>query len=163
VDNRADPKTRKIHFDAAFPNADGALTKAALAPPSQVPKGKREEPALVRLTCGDPRRVLLVPPSSVGVDERGAMFVFLVNEKNAIEKRPVRLGPLLDGLQGIEEGIKPGEWVAVGTGRPELDAKRQPLTPGVFAQDARLAGLRPGVAVRPVRVTIPRTAFEKQK
>jgi membrane fusion protein, multidrug efflux system len=158
VDNRADPKTRRIHFDAAFPNADGALTKAALTPPPKVPKGKREEPALVRLTCGDARRVLLVPPSSVGVDEGEGMFVYLVDEKNVVEKRPVKLGPLIDGLQGIEEGIKPGEWVAVGTGRPELDAKAQPLTPGVFAQDARLAGLRPGVTVRPVRVTIPRPA-----
>lgn len=162
VDNRADPKTRKTRFDATFPNANGALTKAALTPP-KVPKGKREEPALVRLTCGDPRRVLLVPPSSVGLDERGETFVLLVDEKNAVEKRPVKLGPLTEGLQGIEEGIKPGEWVAVGTGRPELDAKAQPLTPGVFAQDARLAGLRPGVTVRPVRVTIPRPALEKQK
>src|SRR5262249_30143061 len=149
---------RKIRFDAAFPNGDGALTKAALTPPPTVPKGKREEPVLVRLTCGDPRRVLLVPSSSVGVEERGGMFVFLVDEKNLVEKRPVKLGPLIGGLQGIEEGIKPGQWVAVGIGRPELDARAQPLTPGAFAQDARLAGLRAGATVRPVRVTIPRPA-----
>jgi RND family efflux transporter MFP subunit len=155
VDNRADPKTRTIHIDASFPNADGALTKAALTPPPKSPKGKREEPALVRVTCGDPRQVLLLPPSSVGVDEGGEMYVYVVDEKNVVEKRPVKLGPLIDGLQGIEEGVKPGEWVAVGTGRPELDPKRQPLTPGSFAQDARLAGLRPGVTVRSIRVTIP--------
>jgi RND family efflux transporter MFP subunit len=156
VDNRADPRTRKILVDATFPNADGTLTKAALAPPAKLQKGKREEPVLIRLTCGEPRRVLLLPPSSVVGDEGGEPFVYVVDDKNVVEKRAVKLGPLLDGLQGIEEGIQPGEWVAVGTGRPELDPKRQPLSPGAFSQDARLAGLRPGVTVRSIRVTIPR-------
>jgi RND family efflux transporter MFP subunit len=156
ADVRADPKTRKLSYDATFPNTDGALTKAALTPPPKAQKGKREVPALVRLTCGDPRRMLLVPPAAVGVDERGKTFVFLVDERNAVEKRPVKLGPLVDGLQGIEEGINAADWVAIGTGRNVRDPMEQPLTPGAFSQDARLAGLRQGLSVRPVRVTLPR-------
>jgi len=55
---------------------------------------------------------LLVPEVAVGHDQQGA-YVFVVNEKNAVERRTVKTGPALDTLRAIDDGLTGKEWVVV--------------------------------------------------
>jgi multidrug efflux pump subunit AcrB len=74
----------------------------------------------------------MVPHQAV-VAEDGERFVFVVNDRNVIEKRRVVLGPKQDGLRVVREGLKPEEGVVVG----------------------RLEGLEAGKAVRPRAREVP--------
>ena len=65
-------------------------------------------------------------PQSVRTEE-GERFVFVVNEKNVIERRKVVLGQEHAGRRAIKEGLKAEDRVV----------------------HQRLEGLRPGMAVRP--------------
>jgi len=66
---------------------------------------------------------LLVPEVAVGHDQQGA-YVFVVNEKNVVERRTVKTGPAVDALRAIDDGLAGKEWVIVngllraGPGRP---------------------------------------------
>jgi RND family efflux transporter MFP subunit len=55
---------------------------------------------------------LLVPEVAISNDQQGS-YVFIVNEKNVVERRGVKTGPIVDSLRGIEEGLKGEEWVIV--------------------------------------------------
>jgi len=172
VDNRVDPKSGRVRVNALFPNPDGSLTGAVLAEEKKraeqkkgeireektAKKKKQEEPPFIRVELGQPRKLLLVPGRSVGADDRGDHFVLVVDNKNVVAKRTVKLGPLLDGLQAIEEGLEPGVWVVVSVGGAKRDPADKNVSPEDFLQDARLMGLRPGTTVRPVRVTLARPA-----
>ena len=58
------------------------------------------------------RGAFLVPDAAIGHDQQGA-YVFVVNEKNIVERRSVKTGPALDGLRAIDEGLQGQEWVIV--------------------------------------------------
>jgi RND family efflux transporter MFP subunit len=166
VDNRVDPKSGRVHVSALFPNPDGALTaalseKEKKAADGQAGKEKEAKPAFVRLTLAEPRKLLLLPGWAVG-DEQGVRFVFVVDEKNALVKRPVKLGPLLDGLQAIEGGLEADAWVVINAGEAERDPEDTSISPDDFTRDARLRGLRPGLTVRPVRTALSRPGADKQ-
>jgi multidrug efflux pump subunit AcrA (membrane-fusion protein) len=51
------------------------------------------------------------------VDTRGAdqtqRFVFVVNDQYTVEYRKVELGPMIDGLRVIRDGLKPEDWMIV--------------------------------------------------
>ncbi len=53
-----------------------------------------------------------MPEVAIGNDQQGS-YVFIVNEKNVVERRSVKTGPVVDGLRVIEEGLKGKEWVIV--------------------------------------------------
>jgi RND family efflux transporter MFP subunit len=55
---------------------------------------------------------LLVPEAAISNDQQGS-YVFVVNEKNIVERRSVKTGPVVDSLRIIEEGLKGKEWVIV--------------------------------------------------
>jgi multidrug efflux pump subunit AcrA (membrane-fusion protein) len=148
IDSRVGPKDRLVHVRAAFANAGGALTAEALAP-------KKLWPVHVRLTIGEPRRVLLVAGASVTTDSDGKQVVLVVNEKNVVESRPVTLGALHEGLQVIEDGLKPDDRVILGSERVKRRPDDQTLTADDFARDLRLLGVRPGIVVAPVQTRMP--------
>ena len=56
----------------------------------------------------------------------------MVNDQNTVEYRKVELGPIIDGLRVIRNGLKPEDWVIVNgvqrvrTGA-KVDAERQTL------------------------------------
>jgi len=54
----------------------------------------------------------LVSERAVGTDQGGS-YLLVVNSEKIVEKRPVRLGQLDDGLRVVEDGVKSGEWVVV--------------------------------------------------
>jgi multidrug efflux system membrane fusion protein len=60
----------------------------------------------------DLTRALLVNDRAVGTDQN-RKFVFVVDADNKAEYRPVKLGPTVDGLRVVNEGLKAGEKVVV--------------------------------------------------
>ncbi len=58
------------------------------------------------------KAAFLVPEVAIGNDQQGS-YVFIVNEKNIVERRSVKTGPAVDSLRGVEEGLKGKEWVVV--------------------------------------------------
>jgi RND family efflux transporter MFP subunit len=98
-----------------LPNGDGRILPGLYAR-VRVPLERKES--------------LLVPEVAVGHDQQGA-YVFVVNEKNVVERRSVKTGPAVDALRAIDDGLAGKEWVIVngllraGPGRqvtPEREA-----------------------------------------
>lgn len=86
----------------------------------------------VRVPIGDAGKKLLVSERSVGTNQ-GLKFLYVVNDKNMVVERFVKLGPLDKGLRAVEEGLDPKDKVIV-TG---------------------LQRVRPGVIVDPKLVEMP--------
>ena len=69
---------------------------------------------------------LLVTERAIGSDQ-GGRFLLAVNSENMVEKRPIRMGQLVDGLRVIEEGLQPDDSVVVnGLQRARPGAKVDP-------------------------------------
>ena len=72
------------------------------------------------------KAALLVPEVAIGHDQQGS-YVFVVNDKNVVERRSVKTGPTVDNLRAIDEGLQGTEWVIVN-GLPKAAPGRQ-VTP----------------------------------
>jgi RND family efflux transporter MFP subunit len=55
---------------------------------------------------------LVVPEVAIGHDQQGS-YVFVVDEKNVVERRSVKTGPTVDALRAIDDGLTGKEWVVV--------------------------------------------------
>jgi RND family efflux transporter MFP subunit len=130
VDNRLNPATGTLHLRAVFPNADGFLLPGLFA--------------RVRLATGEPYKALLIPERAVTTGQehspsggppagQGTPYVFVVTDRNVVERRPVKLGAVFDGLRVVKEGLAVGDWV-ISSG-PK--------------------GVRPGQTVAPQRTGLP--------
>jgi RND family efflux transporter MFP subunit len=112
ADNRVNPSTGTIQVRGVLPNAKRILDA-----------GMR---ARVRIPVSDPNKSLLITERAVGTDQ-GRKFVYVVNDQNVVERRDVKLGRLSDGLQVVQEGVKPEDWVIVnGIQRVRDGAKVEP-------------------------------------
>jgi RND family efflux transporter MFP subunit len=58
------------------------------------------------------RAAFLIPDAAIGHDQQGA-YVFVVSDKNVVERRGVKTGPAVDALRAIDDGLKGQEWVVV--------------------------------------------------
>jgi RND family efflux transporter MFP subunit len=58
------------------------------------------------------RAAFLVPDAAIGHDQQGA-YVFVVNDKNVVERRGVKTGPAVDALRAIDDGLTGQEWIVV--------------------------------------------------
>ena len=96
--------------------------------------------ARVRVPIGRPHKALLVSDRALDTDQ-GQKILYVVNEKNEVVSRPVRLGALHDGLREITDGLKPGERVIVNG----------------------LQQVRPGVTVEPKLVDMPARSPEVKR
>jgi membrane fusion protein, multidrug efflux system len=80
----------------------------------------------IRLPTGAPHKAVLVSEQALGTDQ-GRKYLLVVDDKSAVQYRPVTVGPLQDdGLRVIETGLKPGEWVVVNglqLVRPRMEVK----------------------------------------
>ncbi len=130
VDNQVNPKTGTLRVRGVFPNKDEALSPGFFA--------------RVRVPVGPPHKALLVSDRALDSDQ-GLKILYVVNDKNEVVSRPVRVGALHDGLRAIEDGLKPGERVIVNG----------------------LQLVRPGITVEPKLVDMPtgdqRSEFRSQK
>src|SRR4029078_4819459 len=63
----------------------------------------------VRLPIGKPRSAPLVPEKSLGTDQ-GQKYVFVVNDRDEVERRNVRPGPQFGFFRVLEgKDFKPGD------------------------------------------------------
>jgi RND family efflux transporter MFP subunit len=68
--------------------------------------------ARVKAPLDEQREALLVPDVAIAYDQMGP-FVRLVNDKNIVERRPVKLGVQEEKYRVVTEGLKGEEWVVV--------------------------------------------------
>lgn len=138
IDNRIDPHSGTILLRAVFDNADGRLTPGMYA----------------RLKVGSatPTRAVLVDDRAIGTDQN-KRFVLVVGPHDALAWREVRLGPMIDGLRVVREGLQAGERIVVNG----LHRVRPGMV--VAPRDVPMNGSAPpidaGIAAAPVAALAP--------
>lgn len=98
LDNEVNPQTGTIRARAQFDNTDHRFTPGLFA--------------RVKLMGRDKYNALLINDSAVGTDQ-SVKYVLVVSAKNQVEYRSVKLGPVVDGLRVVREGLKPNETIVV--------------------------------------------------
>lgn len=98
IDNELDPATGTIHARGLFKNPDHHFTPGLFA--------------RVKLVGSDQYDALLINDSAVGTDQ-SVKYVLKVGADNKIEYTPVKLGPLVDGLRVVREGLKVNDVILV--------------------------------------------------
>lgn len=98
VQNVIDPTTGTIQGRAVFENKQQIFTPGLFA--------------RIRLLGSGKYPAVQINDRAVGTDQ-GQKFVFVVNDKNATEYRAIKLGPIVEGLRVVREGLKPGERIVV--------------------------------------------------
>ena len=82
--------------------------------------------ARLRLPIDKQADALLVTERAIGADQ-GGNYLLTVGNDNMVNKKPISMGQLVDGLRVIEEGLQPGERVIVkGLQRARPGAKVDP-------------------------------------
>lgn len=119
ADARVNPETATIRLRAALPNPDGRLIPGLSA--------------RVRLTTGLPSRAVLIPARSVEqtlikVGQVAAPgLVLVVNQRDEVQRREVRLGQRYGSLVVVKEGLATDDRVVLaGPGRLKVGATVQP-------------------------------------
>ena len=125
VDNQVNPRTGTIRVRGVFPNKEQVLLPGLFG--------------RVRAPIGRAHKALLVSDRALDTD-LGQKILYVVNDKNEVVSRPVRLGALHDGLREITDGLKPGERVIV----------------------SGLQQVRPGITVEPKLVDMPNGSQKSQ-
>src|SRR6266704_1903785 len=98
VDNRVDPNTGTMRARGVFPNHDHSLSPGFFA--------------RIRIPGSGKYPALLIPERALGSDQ-AQKFAYVVNAEKKVEFRPVKLGPMIDGLRVVSAGLKAGEQVIV--------------------------------------------------
>ena len=99
VDNQLDAKTGSVRMRATFENRDRTLVPGLFA--------------RVQLGGGNATtNAILIDDRAVGTDQN-RKFVIVVDKDSKAEYRTVRLGPTVDGLRVVKEGLKAGENIVV--------------------------------------------------
>jgi len=117
VDNQVDRGTGTIVGRALLPNPDLSLLPGLFA--------------RLRLPGSGQYRAILVPDEAIGSDQ-SQKFVYLVDGESKAQYRTVKIGPLVDGLRVVREGVGPEDRVVVAglqRVRPGLkvDAQEEPI------------------------------------
>jgi RND family efflux transporter MFP subunit len=123
-----DPGTGTTMRRGIFPNSDGELIPGLFA--------------RIHASIGEPVPKLLVEDRAVGTDQRGD-FLLVVNDKNVVEYRPVKLGIVDGAMRVIEEGIKPTDLVIVNgvqRARPGITVNPQRAVEGVEGERSSARG-----------------------
>lgn len=98
VDNQLDARSGTIRVRALFDNPDGRLTPGLFA----------------RLKIGGngAQQAVLISDRAIGTDQ-SKKFVLVVEAGQQLAYREVKLGPVVDGLRVVREGLKAGELIVV--------------------------------------------------
>jgi multidrug efflux system membrane fusion protein len=120
VDNTLDAKTGSVRMRATFDNSDNTLVPGLFA---RVQLGGAD---------GGKTKATLISDRAVGTDQN-RKFVYVVKADSTAEYRTVTLGPVIDGLRVVRDGVKPGEKIVVnGLQRVHPGA---PITPQLVPMD----------------------------
>jgi multidrug efflux system membrane fusion protein len=117
LDNRLDQGTGTLRARAVLANKTGLFSPGLFG--------------RVRVTGTPGYAALLLPDEAIGTDQTNK-YVLVVEGDGTVERRNVRLGPLIDGLRVVRDGVAAWDWV---------------ITRG-------LQRARPGLKVEPKRVAI---------
>jgi RND family efflux transporter MFP subunit len=147
---RGFPRRGTVSLTGARVDADkGTLQLRAVLPNDGIVSGQS---ARVRLRTGKPYRALLVPQGAV-VSEKTGSFVYVIDDKNRAERRPVELGPAHDKLREVKGGLTASDWVALG-GSPGVE-------PGTTIAPRKVSLLEE--AAKPSNVAIPSMVIVSDK
>jgi membrane fusion protein, multidrug efflux system len=117
VDNQVSSSTGTIRLRATFANKNLALAPGLFA--------------RIRLQGGNAQRGCLARDEAV-ITDLNQKYVFVLGKNNTIEYRPVKLGPMTEGLRVVRDGLHEGDIVVV----------------------SGLQRVRPGAAVAPKKVSM---------
>src|SRR6195256_5028449 len=98
VDNQVSSSTGTIRLRATFANKNLALTPGLFA--------------RIRLQGGGTQRGCLAKDEAV-VTDLNQKYVFVLGKNNTLTYRPVKLGPLTEGLRVVREGLGQGDVIVV--------------------------------------------------
>ena len=99
IDNKVDPRTGTIRVRGKFKNPKPERGERILAPGLF---------SRIRVPLGKPQSALLITERAIGTNQ-GQKFVYVVDDKNEVAFRAIKLGASHDGLRVIAEGLKAGE------------------------------------------------------
>lgn len=98
IDNKIDPSTGTLQIRGVFSNQDGILLPGMFV--------------RVRVPTSKPYDAHLIADQAV-ISDQGLKFVYVVTPDNKANQIRVTLGPLVDGLRVVREGLKPQDEVVV--------------------------------------------------
>lgn len=97
VDNRFDADTASMRARCVFPNDDEVLVPGMFA--------------RIRIPGSAAYQAVLIPDSAVGTDQ-SSQYVYIVAD-GMIERRSVSLGPIVDGLRVVRDGLAGNESLVI--------------------------------------------------
>ncbi|MDX5372478.1 MAG: efflux RND transporter periplasmic adaptor subunit [Pseudomonadaceae bacterium] len=98
LDNQVNPRTGTIRGRAVFDNRDGRFTPGLYA--------------RLKLVGSGTYPAALIKDEAVGTD-LGKKFVLVLDKDNAVQYRAIELGPKLEGLRIVRQGLSKGEKIVV--------------------------------------------------
>jgi multidrug efflux system membrane fusion protein len=98
IDNKIDPATGTLQIRGKFSNQDGMLLPGMFV--------------RVRVPTSKPYDALLIADQAV-ISDQGLKFVYVVTPDKTANQVRITLGPLVDGLRVVREGLKPQDEVVV--------------------------------------------------
>lgn len=143
VDNRVDPNTGTLRIRGRFDNPERILGPGLFA--------------RVRLFTGESQKTLSVSERAIGFDQ-GERYLLIVNAKNEVEYRRIKIGGLETDMRVIEEGISPDDWVIVNglqRVRPGIKVAPQQVNMKTFAVVEKQSGSSTDVAAPSVPASQP--------
>lgn len=133
VDNEMNPATGTIRARAVFANPDQLMAPGFFA--------------RIRVPGAGEYEAVLIRDSAVSSDQ-GRLFVLIVDAENKTVYRPIKTGPIVDGLRVVREGLQPNDQVIVAglmSARPGMTVVPQvvPMATNVAAMAAPVAKAQP--------------------
>lgn len=98
LDNRLDQSTATQRARARVDNKAGLFASGMFA--------------RVRVASSALYKATLVPDYAIGTDQTNK-FVLVVGADDVVTRKPVKLGPLANGLRVVREGVDAAEWIIV--------------------------------------------------
>lgn len=141
VKSQLDPTTGTLQVRGIFPNPDGMLRPGMFV--------------RVRVPISAPHQAMLISEDAVGTDQ-GLKFVYVVNDKNVAEYRPIQLGPRQEGGLRVVEPIKIVRTPNGGL-RPAADGEtgEDSLRPDEWIVVNGILRVRAGEPVVPRKIPMP--------
>jgi membrane fusion protein, multidrug efflux system len=141
LDNQVDPRSGTIRARAIFDNKDGRFTPGLFG--------------RIKLVSRDSYDAILIDDRAIGTD-LGKKYVLVLKSDDSLEYRLVDLGPDIEGLRVVTQGLQPNDVIVVNG--------LQHVMPGIKVQasrvsmdsDNRSAGLNQVAADKPL---VPVTAL----
>jgi membrane fusion protein, multidrug efflux system len=145
IDNTYNAATGTLQVRGRFPNEDGFLMPNAFV--------------RVRI-AGTPRHeAILITDRAVGTDQ-GQKFVLVVDQDNVVHARPVELGPVVEGMRVVRNGLGPDDRVVINglmNARPGSKVTAQPgdMTRFLGGQSAPAVSVNPASPPREDQANAP--------